>query len=232
MKALAIIKYVFFLIGLAMLVGAFFLYQNTNNFLAEAVKAEGVVVELVPQRSDGSVTYSAMVHFTDAAGKEIEFVTSHSSNPPSYSVGEKVEVLYRPDQPHKARIDGFFSLRLGELIVGVLGLIFFLIGGGMLLAGLLKGRKKKYLHQHGTPIDATFQKVELDTSFKVNNAHSYRITAAWQNPKTSDLHLFASEHIWYDPSGYIESETIRVYIDPNNPKKYHVDISFLPKLVR
>lgn len=41
MKALAIIKYVFSLIGLGMLVGAFFWYKSTNDFLAEAIRAEG-----------------------------------------------------------------------------------------------------------------------------------------------------------------------------------------------
>ncbi len=46
-------------------------------------------------------------------------------------------------------IDGFFSLWGGALIVGFLGTVFGLIGGGMVVHGVIKGRSKAYLQING-----------------------------------------------------------------------------------
>ncbi|MNC77488.1 hypothetical protein D3C75_1294550 [compost metagenome] len=56
------------------------------------------------------------------------------------------------------------------------------------------------------------------------------IRSQWLNPRTSEVHLFESDNIWFDPSDYLKDESISVFIDKKNPKKYHVDISFLPKI--
>jgi len=63
----------------------------------------------------------------------------------SYDKGEKVEVYYLPSKPRRAEINGFFSLWGGTTIVGVLGVVFFLIGGGMIVATTLKARRDEHL---------------------------------------------------------------------------------------
>ena len=62
-----------------------------------------------------------MVDFTSADGKRREFQDSTGSNPPSYDVGDRVEVLYRADDPGNARINGFLSLWLLPLIFSGVG---------------------------------------------------------------------------------------------------------------
>ena len=230
MKTIKIIKYLFSAIGLGMLVGSFLLYQNTASFLTNAIKAEGVVVNLVASRSSDSTTYRPTVRFKTIEGSMVEFTSSTGSNPASYSRGEKVTVLYLPQQPDEARIDSFFSLWGGATIVGGLGSVFFLIGFGMIIYGVRKQRKKEHLLERGTRINTQYQSVSRNTSLTVNGRHPYVITSQWMNPKTNELHIFESDNIWFDPEQHIKGETVMVFIDPDDPSQYHVDISFLPKL--
>jgi len=230
MRAIAIVKYVFTVIGIAMLVGAFFLYRNTSVFLEEAISANGTVVDLVESRSSDSTTYRPKVRFTTQNGKEVEFTSSTGSSPPSYSRGETVVVRYRASEPERARIDGFFSLWGGAIILGGMGGVFFLIGGGILLATSRAGRKDEDLKEHGTPVQTKFQSVELNEAYSVNGRHPFRVTTQWQNPSTSKVHVFQSRNLWFDPSEFVKDRPITVYIDSGNPKKYYVDLSFLPQL--
>ena len=143
MKTLTVIKYLFVLIGGVMLIGAVWAAANTRSFLAHAVRTEGKVVALQPRYSTNtssnsstasssstSRTFAPLIRFTHA-GQVIDFTASASSNPPAYSVGETVPVLYENTPPFKARIDSFFSLWGAALIVGGLGTIFLLIGALM-----------------------------------------------------------------------------------------------------
>lgn len=232
MKALSIVKYIFSTIGLGMLAGAYFLYQNTQSFIESAAVTNGTVVELVRSRSSDSTTYAPVVQFKTENGERIEFTSSTSSNPPSYSKGENVEVFYLPSNPQKARINGFFSLWGAALIVGLLGGAFFSVGGGMVLATFLKNRKNEYLRKHGTPISAKFQSVEINRSLRVNGRSPFRVLAQWQNPTTSEIHVFKSNNLWFDPTDHIPDRDITVFIERNNPDTYFVDLSFLPKMAK
>ena len=230
MKALSIIKYLFTFLGLAMLIGSFYINEDTRSFIAQATKTEGTVVQLILSFSDHSRTYHPLVRFTDTNGKAIEFVSSTGSNPPGYSEGEKVEVLYLPAEPYKARLNSFFSLWGGSIIVGGLGTIFLLIGGGIFLAPKLKNRKNEYLKEQGSPIESEFQSVAFNTTVSVNGRNPFQVITQWKNPSTSQIQIFKSDNLWYDPTEHIQNKRIRVFIDRNNPKKYYVDLSFLPKI--
>ena len=230
MKALSIIKYLFTFLGLAMLIGSFYINEDTRSFIAQATKTEGTVVQLILSFSDHSRTYHPLVRFTDTNGKAIEFVSSTGSNPPGYSEGEKVEVLYLPAEPYKARLNSFFSLWGGSIIVGGLGTIFLLIGGGIFLAPKLKNRKNEYLKEQGSPIESEFQSVAFNTTVSVNGRNPFQVITQWKNPSTSEIQIFKSDNLWYDPTEHIQNKRIRVFIDRNNPKKYYVDLSFLPKI--
>ena len=228
MKTIAIIKYVFITIGALMLAGAFYFYQDRQAFLKKAETVQGTVVELISKRSDNSTTYAPVVSFTTKAGNKIEFTSSVSSNPPSYSEGESVEVLYDPAEPKDASINGFASLWIGPLIFGILGTVFFLIGFGIILFGILKQRKTQYLRDNGKRIETKFVQVHLNYGMAVNGRNPFQISSQWLNPQTNEMYVFESDSIWFDPTEFIKSDIIKVMIDPSNPKKYYMDISFLP----
>lgn len=230
MKTIAIVKYVFAAVGVALLAGAFLWWQSVSAFVAGAARAQGTVVDLIASRSSDSTTYRPEVRFTAPGGRVVQFISGAGSNPPGYSRGESVEVLFEPSRPDKAMVNGFFSLWGGPLIVGGLGGVFFLVGAAILVATRLAGQRSERLRMLGTPVQANFQQVELNESLRVNGAHPFRIVAQWQDPATSQVHVFRSANLWFDPSDYLKSKTLTVYVDPADPRKYLLDTSFLPKL--
>jgi hypothetical protein len=234
-KAVAIVKFIMLIVGVAMLAGAVYLYSNTRSFLAGAVHAQGTVVDLrrtesLDSHSNRSVSYYPVVQYAEAGGRKIEFTSDSGSNPPAYSRGDQVEVLYHPDAPEKARINGFMSLWFGTLIVGGLGVVFTAVGTAMVVVPIRRRRLESFLKSNGVPVEATFESVEQNTSMKVNGQSPWRVLAQWLDPATSQVHVFKSDNLWFDPSAYIKDRKINVFIDRADPKKYYVDLSFLPKL--
>lgn len=232
---------IFPLTGIGLLIGAFSSYRNTSSFIKAASRTEGTVVDLVAidmgvnnsSRSRSTIAYRPTIHFINHKGEKVEFTSSVGTNPPSYSKGQKVEILYRPDEPQNAQINDFSSLWFDSITLGSMGGGFFIIGMIVMsipfVVFVLPNLNKEYLKKSGVPIQTNFQRVEINTSVSVNGVHPFVVLTQWQNPSTSELHIFRSDDLQFDPSDYMKSERITVFIEENNPKKYYVDLSFLPK---
>ena len=231
-KLIGVIKYLFTIVGLGLLIGAFFIYKNNVAFIESAIETDGTVVELVRVRSSDSSSYyyKPVVNFKTENGELTEFISSTGSNPASYSKGEQVKILYLATDPQSAKIKGFFSIWGAAIILGGIGCVFFLVGLTMFLTSMFKNRKVEYLKQHGKPVETIFQSVELNRGLEVNGRNPFRVLTQWQNPTTSEIHIFESNNIWFDPTEYIAEKPITVFIERNNPKSYFVDLSFLPKV--
>lgn len=230
MKVLAIIKYTFSLIGAALLIGGFYLHISTQEFLSGATKTKGEVIDFETHRSDGTTMYAPVVSYQARDGKTYEYVSNTSSSSRSYDIGEQVDIFYLQNNPQEAKIDSFFQLYFGELILFILGGIFFLIGAGIIWAGISSNRKREYLQVHGRIVNAKIQTVGLNESLEVNGRNPFMIVAQWHDTATNKVYVFESDNIWFDPADYIKEDTIQVYIQPDNPKRYWVDIGFLPSM--
>lgn len=152
MKLLAILKWLLAGLGAGMLVGAAVLAVHTRSFLADAGRVQGTVVALQPRHSSNtaakgtntsdthdSVTFAPLVRFHHA-GQVIDFTASASRDPARYRIGETVPVLFSNLNPSSARIDSFFSVWGTTVILGILGAVFFLVGGGMIIVPRLQAR--------------------------------------------------------------------------------------------
>lgn len=226
------IKLVLSLIGAAILLVALLCYQSTDLFLQEAIRTEGRVVGFKEQRGDDSVTYRPVVVFLDTQENPIRFVSRVGSGRPAYSKGERVNVLYLSAEPEAAKLESFFDLWGATVVFAVIGLPFFLIGTLMFVFGWLKKRKSISLKQTGIAVLANFQSVEPNYCVSINGRNPYKIVCQWLSPETQELHLFESDNLWFDPSDYIKTQTLTVFIKPGDPKKYHMDVSFLPRVAR
>ncbi|MCQ4207472.1 DUF3592 domain-containing protein [Streptomyces longispororuber] len=121
------------------------------SFLTSAERADGTVVALDwesgghsggyrKSRSNNGPVAHPVVEFTSADGTSRSFRESTGSNPPSYEVGERVEVLYRADSPEDAQVEGFVSQWLLPLIFGGIGLL--VTGIGTTIAVLSRRRSR------------------------------------------------------------------------------------------
>jgi hypothetical protein len=97
---------------------------------SNARRADGTVLRLVSSGNRGGM--SPIIQY-EVDGRTFEIQSSISSSPPGYSVGEKVKVLYLPDQPAAGSLDSFAERWLLPLIFGGLGSVFALVGVIILL---------------------------------------------------------------------------------------------------
>jgi hypothetical protein len=229
-KHFRVAKIIILLVGSALLLGAWFVYDSTREFLATAVTAQGVVTDLQLSRSSDSNTYNPVFEFQTPDGKIYEVLSSAGSNPPSYARGEQVEVFYQADDPYDAKINGFFTLWGAAAIVGGLGVIFFLVGAAIAIYPLLKSRSHARLRSEGQRIISKVVSVGQNESVRINGRHPHQVVTQWQNPATGDIHLFKSASLMFDPSDYMSRKDITVYIERNDPDTYWKDLDFLPEL--
>ena len=227
---------IFVVIGAGLLVAAVGSFQSTQGFIASADVTTGVVVDLERRESrdsDGnrSVTYYPVVQYRLPSGGTRQFRSSTGSNPPSYRQGQEVEVLYQPDNPRDARINGFFSLWGMTMILSVMGVAFTGLPGLGLYLTLRQRRIVARVKASGKPVLATITGSERNIGYKVNGRSPYRITAQWENPLTGKLHVFHSDNLWFDPAEYLpEDKSVTVFIDADKPSRYWMDTRFLPEV--
>ncbi|MCC9016247.1 DUF3592 domain-containing protein [Flavobacterium lipolyticum] len=134
--------YVCFIPGLTLLVGAFCLFQQKLNFIEKASIVYGTVIESIPLagNKNGSLYYPH-VSFVTKSGEPIDFTSTVGSSLPNYMEGSSVKVLYDPTNPNKAEIDGIHGYIVDPMLLGGLGVFFFLMGLGVVLNEYQKSRK-------------------------------------------------------------------------------------------
>jgi hypothetical protein len=117
-----IIGGIFSFIGLLFLAISTIVYISNSNFKDSAVKVTGVVVNF-PHQPLIEYYYGEQLY---------NFRASTSSNPPSYTIGEKVDIFVNPENPQEAIIDNFLESYLMISIFGGLGFFFFIAGSAAL----------------------------------------------------------------------------------------------------
>lgn len=214
------------------LVVAAFVYADTHRFMASAVAAQGTVVGAQPvrvqrknsQRSD--VKHVHYIRFVTADGQRSIFKSEPRST--RIDAGKTVEILYQPDDPTNALSREFTSPWALTAWLVLMGGVFASIGGTIFFLEARTNRRKNHLKRHGVMVKAAFKSLQINRGLTMNGEHPFIIICAWRDPATSKLHAFRSGTIWGDPSPYIRGGELDVYIAPGHPRKYYVDISFLP----
>jgi hypothetical protein len=123
-------KYVFVPLGVLLLAWAAYKYLDTRAWLARSVEATGSVIEMVRvrDRETGDVSFAPLVRFQTRDGKTVEFQSTFRSNPPAYSTGQNVTVLYDPAEPNAAAVSGLFSIWGFSIILALVGIVFLVVG--------------------------------------------------------------------------------------------------------
>jgi hypothetical protein len=121
-------------------VGAGLSYKQSSMQRA-GTQVPGEVVSLDTNCDNDGCAYAPIVSFKTREEKTVTFESTYSSNPPAYEIGEKVTVIYLPDNPEKAVIKGEGTgFRIVFMIVG--GLITC-VGLGMFSTSVVKSFLKE-----------------------------------------------------------------------------------------
>lgn len=126
-----IIGCAFALVGVGVLVGAGKSAHTAYQVSADGVIAQGEVVSLKLERSSGrrgGSTYHPVFRFTAQDGQVYRVKHSQGSNPPAWKKGEKVELIYLPDDPEKAVPNTFWGKYADPFILTIFGTAFIVMG--------------------------------------------------------------------------------------------------------
>lgn len=112
----------------------------------------------------------------------------------------------------------------------LIGAAFATVGSGIIVHVAWIRHRNAVLRQFGVLVQADFQRVELNSTLEINGTNPFRIIAQWHDKKNKQVFVFKSASLWFDPTQFLHKRSIPVYLDPDRPSRYYVDLSFLPKL--
>lgn len=112
--------------------------------------------------------------------------------------------------------------------------IMFTLAGGLLtfIFGSLYGRTQwkiqhhAWLKQHGQLIATTFRGTAVAALMGTNGlVLPWKVFSDWTDPQTQIQYTLASEAMFSNTlKNYTTQQPVMVYIQPNNPKDYYVDL--------
>lgn len=215
---------IFFGIGLIFVIIGIVICANIFNY-KNKVETTGIITEIGSYRDlDGQRENSVYVEYTVDGRVYESALNGYSSN---FYEGKEIEIYYDINNPSKI---GVKSIDLVFLIFPGIGSIFLVIGGvGIIIKGRRKALEKK-LMSYGDKVFAKIIDVCNNTRYTVNGRHPYVIICQWNNEIDGKEYIFKSGNLWFDPTFAIEQkniDTLPVYIDMKNKKKYVIDTSIL-----
>ncbi len=187
---------------------------------------------LLPNRSQGNAT-ATITHMDNSRTyvtytvDGTDYCSDFGGTSSSYQVGKEVPIYYELEDPSRIgnrAMDALF------LILPGIGLFFLLLGGGGLAFLSRKRGMAKWLRQNGRQVHGEYVETRINLSYTVGNRHPYKVICRWQNPLDGKIYLYKSENLWTNPAPLIHSRNIQyfpIYLDPNKPKKYTMDVSAL-----
>ena len=208
-------------------VGAVLVVQQ-SRFDSRALLAQAEVVTMIAvTNGDGQTLYRPELAYMTASGESVRAVTGAASRPPAYTVGQRVEVRYDPARPSEPVIDSFGERWFMPLMFGGFGMLFLLIGMVPPAARVWRRRLIRGLLVRGKPVLTAFHAVEEDATLTVNGRHPWRVVTEWRHPVSREMVQFRSPPIWDDPTEQARARMITVLLDPDNFRRYTMDLSFL-----
>ncbi len=228
-KFLKIFGGLFVATGLVILIVSICIIISTNKFVKTAVETTATIIRIDSKRdSDGDTSHTAIVEFSvdgQMYSGSLNYYTS------SMYVGKKETIYYNPSNPSDFKGKGNEVL---AYIMIIMGIVFMLIGGGVIGSLILKEKKRKKILAYNYVIQANIVGFNVDTSITVNGRNPYRLEANYINPNDGKIYSYRSEDIWIDLTlilTQMQITTIPVYVNPNNFGEYYMDITNLKQYI-
>ena len=102
---------------------------RTYLFVNKAVKTQAVIIENLSRRQ----SYAPKFSFKDQQGQAYEIISSTGYNPPLGRPGDKIDILYDPDNPEIAEEDNIRALWTLSFSLTLIGFTNFLTFGAFYL---------------------------------------------------------------------------------------------------
>ncbi len=208
--------------------GLFFIFANSPD--SDWVKTQGTVVSVQSRPGDSNTMYSAIVRY-EVDGQSYTVVSSVSSSF-SPDVGSSRTVAYNPDFPADAKVVEGLSSIWWLYIFPVLGILIIVIS----IISFIRSRKRTShidnLKVRGIAVKGVIVDLKQEGGSRNSPNHKVVVTATdnygqvrnYLSDPIKNIGGFAFTDFRQNPVA------VDVFIDPNNPENYYVDIADIPQL--
>jgi hypothetical protein len=102
---------------------------HTSYFVSHAARTTGTITALTDKvDKDQGVNYAPTFIFATESGQLIKSQSAVASNPPSFSVGQQVPILFDPQNPSSAEINTTMQLWFVSIVCGIICVFFTPLG--------------------------------------------------------------------------------------------------------
>ena len=109
-------------------------------------------------------------------------------------------------------------------VFGGMGLVFLLIGLGMLMADVNRRNHMRHLHDAGECVMAQIVGVQARTNVNAGRTHPFVVECHYKDPDTGVTHIYFSRYLYFNPTDLLTSDQVPVYRDRSDGKYAFVDI--------
>jgi len=206
----------FALFGLVFIVIGCIWLQNERAFFASAEPVQGEIVSFV-SHGDGDLHPIVRYTVSDSVYEtEINFYSS------SMRTGDTMTVYYDAQASQSAKVLFYF----GSIFMGIGGL-FFLIGSIGAAVLFFRGRLKTRLREIGEAVPARVAAVRCAERVRVNGQTPYYVLCETGAVPALAGKMLKSGYVYSPLPQSLVGTSVRVYVHPNHPKRYFVDIASL-----
>ncbi|SDD27181.1 Protein of unknown function [Niabella drilacis] len=122
-----------FIIGAILIALGILSFRSSRRLILSGTKTEATVVENIPSRDDkGVIMYAPLMEYS-TNGEIKTYTPNTGASPPAYNIGEKVTLVYHPQNAKDIRILSYWGMYSGSNILWAMGLPMLLIGCGYFL---------------------------------------------------------------------------------------------------
>ena len=122
-----------FSLGMLLLYFAMKQYYKTRDLLTYGIKTTATVSDLITVSSDDGYSYKPVFQYTDQRQNIKEHVSEITSRPAPYQVGDKVQIIYNPNEEGAVKVISFWGLYRWTIVLLCIAAPLLIIGGGYLL---------------------------------------------------------------------------------------------------
>ncbi|PYR95064.1 MAG: hypothetical protein DMF84_03490 [Acidobacteria bacterium] len=118
-----------FVIGLGIAGGVYQIDVKERRLRRGWVRAEGTVVQVVKRQTADGPVFAPLIVFQADSGARVSFTARVSKESQQHAIGEKIAVLYPPQEPEHAEIDYAHRRLIRNLLAAAGALVLLALGG-------------------------------------------------------------------------------------------------------
>lgn len=135
----------------------------------------------------------------------------------------------------------FWHFKVGEkpedpwiflYVFGGMGVVFFLVGMGLLLSDLHRRALMRRAYEGGNYVMAQIAGINTQRNVNMNGRNPFMVECHYTDPATGIVHVYYSRYLYIDVDDLLQADQVPVYIDRMDERIGFVDIdAVLPKIL-